>query len=176
MHEVAAKELGKNPVLHDLIIGMLKGKASSSPPLKVKAAEARQLIGITHFMITKFQECSSEHAILRRNCLEALQACYDEVGNWNDASAPKLADNGRRFVLLYVQLRESMTDPSRYKLTPKFHLWLHMTERETNPRSTWNYFDESEIGRAAILAEGVNVPTLSVGLMENYRLFEFKKS
>ena len=125
-------------------------------------------------MIANFQECSSDHAVLRRHCLEALLRCYAEVDHWTDASPDTLALNGRQFVLLYVQLRESMTDPARYKLTPKFHLWLHLTDRGTNPRSTWNYWDESEIGRAAILAEGVNVPTLSVGLMEKYRVFEFQ--
>lgn len=77
--------------------------------------------------------------------------------------------------VLYVQLRTAFENPSRYKLTPIYHMCLNMIERGLIPRGTWNYVDESQIGRAALLADTVIVPTLSTTTLDTYRVFDVKR-
>ena len=155
---------------------MLKKQATAAPRLSVKAAEARYLLPIVHFLMTQWLPCETAHELLRLQSCDALMRVYKEVDNWTTDSPAVVSESGRRFVLLYVQLRESMTTPERYKLTPKFHLFLHLVMDGANPRDTWNYWDESEIGHAAQLAETLNVPTLATKLLGKYRTFEFKRS
>ena len=126
-------------------------------------------------MPKNFLSRQSNYEILRFDCCEALYQCCVELDHWTIESPPKLADHGRRFVALYVELSKASKNPKLYKLTPKFHLFIHLVEKSVCPRDSWNYWDESEIGRAADMSETVNVPTLSTHLLAKYRVMDFKR-
>ena len=173
MIEAAARELNIEPPIWHFTIGMLRASASSNVNLKVKAAEARQLLPICRFILAHWCPLDNPHNILRLHCVEALCRCYAEVDTWAPDSGERLGKCGRQFVALYCELRRSATDDWRWKLSPKFHLFIHLCEKGENPRDTWNYWDESEIGKCADIAETVHPSRLAVGIIAKYRAFEF---
>ena len=102
---------------------------------------------------------TDERAQLRFNCIDRLCDCYEELRNWQSdgSSARKLAIAARAHLLLYKQLHQTRIHEKDWKLAPKHHLFVHCAEnRVTNPATEWNYSDEDEIGKAVLIAEGVN--------------------
>jgi len=100
-----------------------------------------------------------------------------EPKTWNaELSPPILAKKGRLFCLAYSELsaesiRSGDTYGTFWRIYPKFHLFLHVAEDSVdNPRCSWSYNDENEIGEAVDLAEMLHPLTMPKTLMERYRL------
>ena len=131
------------------------------------------MLYVTHLILDKWMPRDDLYKVLRFQCVEALVNCYKQVDVWTQESAPVLAQYGRQFVMLYVELHDMVDDPQRWVLKPKLHHFIHLCEKTTSPRDTWAYWDESCIGEGANLAETVNPQNLATTLIERYRIFEF---
>ena len=59
-----------------------------------------------------------------------------------------------------------------YQVVPKHHLFMHLIEHGDNPKESWAYLDESEIGHATNMAERLHTRTLNRELMDRYRLLD----
>ena len=92
------------------------------------------------------------------------------------------AAHGRRSLMLYAELSMQELNGRSWqtsgffvwRLYPKMHLLLHCLEDQVsvagNPRESWCYVDESEIGAAVGVAESVHPSTLHRAVMEKHRL------
>ena len=135
--------------------------------MKLKAAEGRRYIPILAKMILHFFGTDGRWGLIY-NCINQLAICYDIMDNWSLATARDFASHGRKYLLLCKVLRDSSTDPLVWKIFPKHHLALHCFETITNPRTLWNYGDESEIGKAVSIAKKANGRELHRMLIQRY--------
>ena len=109
----------------------------------------------------------SVHAANRFHCVEALHECYQEMEQWDPRTSPgRLGVLARRHLLLWATLQDIANDPLLWCFYPKHHMWLHCAEQcgAINPRSEWNYSDESEIGAATLAANKKVMCTQAVSL------------
>jgi hypothetical protein len=176
MVKLASKSMGVSVPIWDLTMGMISAKASHWPVLKLKAGEARYMLPVCFHMASNFFPTASAYELLRLNMLQHLKKCYELLDAF-DADA--MGFHGRAFHMLYNQLNRGalVSDPRsvRWRLYPKFHLMIHLCESGENPRDSWNYADESEIGVGATVAEDCHPNTMHRSLIKNYRVFEFRK-
>ena len=126
---------------------------SDWPKLKAKAGECRHLIDCCVALCREYDDGSS-WSQRRRGCIEALKGFYDVLyteGRFlSEAAKKNIVKHGKNFFILYTQLAEDSAKsqpPIRaWKLTPKFHLLLHLVEIQSmelgNPRYYWTYMDE----------------------------------
>ena len=177
MIALIAKDLEVEPPLFDLTIGMVTAGASEAPKLKVKAGEARHLVPIVKDIVLKFFDTTSAHGRMRMDCVNALHLCYQEVNDWADESSTTLGRFGRQFCLMYSQLHLEAVRANpwsfKWRLYPKFHLFIHICEAGYNPRETWNYWDESTIGDCAKVCEGCHPAYLAVSPILKHRMIEY---
>jgi hypothetical protein len=123
------------------------------PKLKAKAGECRHLVNCCVALCREYDDGSS-WSQRRRGCIEALKGFYDilysEGRFLSEAAKTNIVKHGKNFMILYTQMSEhcaKMNPPIRaWKLTPKFHLYLHLVEIQAltlgNPRYYWTYLDE----------------------------------
>ena len=176
MIKVASKAKDTEPPIWDLTMGMIASSASEYPVMKLKAGEARYMVPICFYMAAIFFPASSDYELLRLNMFQQLVRCYELLDNFD---GEKMGFHARAFGMLYNQLnRGALADNPqsvRWRLYPKFHLMQHLCETNENPRHSWNYMEESAIGEAAITAEACDPAHMHRSLIQNYRLFEFRK-
>ena len=147
---------------------------SGKPKASLKAAQGRYFLKVLHHMLGNLVDRTTDHAKLRYNCVSALVEVYKEMEHdaWkNDGSSNlRVADCGRRHLLLYAELSGLSRDSRKWRLYPKHHLMDHVAGRcVVNPRLEWNYLDEAEIGVAAVLASVSNQSTIETELLQRYR-------
>ena len=170
--KVVAHELQMPAPINDLTIGMLRLRGGP-PRLKVKAAEARDLLKICLKMLQMFFPPNSEHDQTRFRCVETLYWFYMELDAWDPATSPdRIASLARRHCLLYAQLSFEQAPGSKtWRIFPKHHLFVHLAELATNnPRDDWAYADEAAIGVASTLAESVHPTHLQRMLVVRWRV------
>ena len=164
---------GKPPI-NDLTMGMVCAGPSHPPILKVKAGEARYLLPIVRRMMLDFFEGQSPHARLRAHMINALQKCYDLL---DDYCAESMAVHGRKFHMFYNQLNlEAVSEnkfSQRWRIYPKFHLFIHLCEQGYNPKDTWNYSDESAIGDCARTTQLCHSRFSSTTIIQKHRVFKY---
>ena len=173
MIAAAAKELGVECPLWDLTRGMIRVSAGAAPRLRVKAAEARYMLPITRHILAHYFPTQSDHESLRLHTVEAMLRMYQEVDSWGPGSSERLGRSCREFMTLYHRLRSTATSEVLWTFYPKFHLLVHVCESGENPRSTWNYADEREIGLAAKTAENMHPGTLGTVLIAKHRVAKY---
>ena len=147
---------------------------SGKPKASLKAAQGRYFLKVLHHMLGNLVDRATDHAKLRYNCVSALVEVYKEMEHdvWkNDGSSNlRVADCGRRHLLLYAELSGLSRDSRKWRLYPKHHLMDHVAGRcVVNPRLEWSYLDEAEIGVAAVLASVSNQSTIETELLQRYR-------
>ena len=167
-----ARELGTQMPITDLTIGMFR-QPGKSPKMKLKAAEGRNFLILLRKVLVECFPAQTQHETTRLACIDNLCNCYHELKTWNydGTSTRALARYGKRFLLLYMELRNTSDDERFWKLVPKFHMFAHLAaEADMNPRDSWNYEMESMIGDAASIASRCNVAHLQTALMKRYTL------
>ena len=168
--ETIARRLGIEKPLHSLTVTMIRPTATGQPTFKGKAAVNRHFLPILLEMLHKCFPLDTEHQQARCHCVAAIWEAYREMEMevWDPRTSPsKLGDCARRCLILWAALKDACPEPAMWCFYPKHHMWLHCAEMcTTNPRLEWNYADESEIGRAVLLAAKCNVLKLPVSLME----------
>ena len=100
-----------------------------------------------------------------------------EPDNWKPVISKQfIVAQYHRFYHLYLEVNRYMRENvcrfgTRYHLTPKFHLLIHIFEDAAgNPRDEWCYTDESEIGACAEMAGNLHANSLQRTLLERYRV------
>ena len=130
------------------------------PKLKAKAAATRHLAHFALELVEREDDslpvAASEevklHSRRRRAVCQLLVRFYELLrrhGRFFTASAKtEIAENARNLLTIYTQLAQESLDKQErmWKLTPKFHLFLHLCEIQCvtwgNPRWYWTYADE----------------------------------
>ncbi len=92
-----------------------------------------------------------------------MDACYASLSSQTPFNAEELANNSRRFALLYVSLEEHYgPDVKDFRVKPKLHQFQEMCEMgHSNPSQSWTYRDEDFGGYGAATARrkgGVYTP------------------
>ena len=166
-----ATHLGVEKPFTTLVVTMLRPSTSKKPRMRLKAAEGRNLLPIVTRMLQTFSLAANEREQLRLHCCQALCRCYLELKTWGEGSSRRLEVAARQHLILYTQLGNLGGPGSLFwHLYPKHHLFVHVTQSETNPALLWNYSDEDEIGRAAKQAQRCNPKWLHTALTNRYRL------
>ena len=138
---------------------MIRVSMSKAPRPKLKAAEGRRFLVALRHMLVHFFPRDNVYEQTRFSCIDALHECYQELDRWDDSLSPgRLAKHGRSFVLLGRLTGEDREATGiRWRLYPKLHLFGHLVSESTsNPKDSWNYTMESEIGCATELAARCN--------------------
>ena len=131
---------------------------SSSPPTQ-RCRRTIFLVAL-HRMLRVCFPTDTVYSRTRLACIEHLYLCYEELKHWVDGgiSSARLSRFGKTFLILYSDLgRQAGGDRAAsncmWRTYPKFHLFAHLcSEAQSNPRDTWNYSIESEIGDATAVA------------------------
>ena len=176
MITLMAHELSLEKPFSCLTLGMIRGKETGDKPkMKLKATEGRRCLPILVRMLKHFFPMVTLQQQKRYYCALNLSLCYDELNNWSDNDSPhRLAKLGRRHLQLYRELSDMATNPGLWHLYPKHHMALHTMQTNTNPKSMWNYGDESEIGVACDIGATCNIRELHRQLLLRYcETFEF---
>ena len=171
MIKAMSHEIGVKPPFHSLTIGMIRAGAGKPPKLKLKAAEGRHLLPVLRAVLTNCFDMSSEHAILRYHCVDALNSCYEEFKDWkgNGESSRRLGQFARRHVVLRCELRSQAESERVWCMFPKHHIFIHAAENSrVNPVVEWCYGDESEIGDAVKVASSMHPLHVHRELIERY--------
>ena len=183
MTKAAAKAKGfARAPINKLTLEMFKGKKNCK--MKTKAAEGRELLKCVVFILKEFLPAQTPHDELRLNCVSALLEMYDYLELWliGRSTGKIAAAHGRRSLMLYCELLMAELNGKHWqysgwlvwRLYPNMHLLLHCLEDQVsvagNPRESWCYVDESEIGAAVNVAESVHPSTLHRAVMEKHRL------
>ena len=81
---------------------------------------------------------------------------------------------GRRFLNFFAEMARIHADDVLFKWFPKFHLFQHLVEFQLghmgNPKLAWCYTDESNIGKAADIAEACHPSTVHRLVLQKARL------
>ena len=108
-----------------------------------------------------------------------MRDIYEELKVWQvGPSTYRLGALARRHLALYSVLREARTHRDMWEFRPKHHMMLHCCECcVSNPKESWNYRDESEIGTCACQAKHTNQAATETALIPRYRVtFQFEGS
>lgn len=173
MVRTMSKGLGVDPPISDLTVGMFRsGGAKKAPKMRLKAAEGRRFLVVLREILRKCFDVSDPHSSTRFSCMENVFQCYSEMDNWIDGgvSSARLERFGRRHLLLYTQLRqEAGDDNTMWRVYPKHHLFAHLVaEATSNPKGSWNYAMESQIGDATAVARRCSKQHMHRSLLERY--------
>lgn len=136
--------------LDNLTEKMIRKKGTSSPKLRAKAAEARNLIAFAKYISEQLlSDVGVEGAV--KQMARHLDACY---GCLSEATynAQVLKTNCRKFCLLWTAV-ETQSVGTLWRFKPKFHIWQELCEEsDCRPSTCWTYRDEDFGGSVAKLA------------------------
>ena len=138
--------------INDLTVTMFRNQ-SKAPKLKLKAAHGRHFLPVLREMLRSFFPIDTDHSKLRYQCVHNLYMCYYEMDHWVDGgpSTERIEKFSRQHLILYGELSKNALSDLLWRLYPKHHLFCHIGADATdNPKSSWNYALEGEIGDAAI--------------------------
>ena len=134
-------------------------QSKNGPRLRAKGAETRHLIGFGFELATKMYE-SSGKSNLRYGQLVALMdnlvSFYSTFGK-TPYNVELAAASAKNVCLIYSWFRKQASDDKVWRLKPKFHLFLHLAEAQTellgDPALFWSYQDEDYMGFLSLLAK-----------------------
>ena len=85
----------------------VQGETTKPAKMKLKACENREFLFIIRGLLTNVFKPEDDYARTRLQCVQSLCACYEELDNWGPGSSERLADAGRRHLLLYSHLSKT---------------------------------------------------------------------
>lgn len=134
--------------LDGLTVLMLRKKASKSPKLRAKAAEARCLVPFAaQLAAQKLGDPTDSVQVTIKSAADHLAKCYECLHQ--DLFEPeKMKYHSIQFLLLYKAL-EDQFGPKLWKIKPKFHLFAESCTSGSNPSASWVYRDEDFGGTLA---------------------------
>ena len=117
----------------------------------------------------------SQHQMFRLACATALASFYALLEQcprrMDEDELAELSKAGREICAFYAAI-SAQHAPALWKLTPKFHLLLHLVDiqapRWGNPRYFWCYQDEDLVGHVVEVARSCHPATVeSVALYKH---------
>ena len=150
-------------------------KQGEYPKLRAKAAATRHLAPYVKDLITEF--CTDDiHEKRMKRLIELLCQFYEILNSesmfLSDRSRELLPQIGQRAAELYTLLSKHFLKAGHgrlFKITPKLHLWEHLTEDQMisvlNARYFWTYADEDLVGAFVEIAESVHAKTMSISCL-----------
>ena len=130
---------------------------------------------VLHKLLQTSFPLDGTYAATRFSCIQNLFLCYEEMDHWVDGglSKARLARFGKRHLLLYCEMHSLQGEYNSlmWSLCPKHHLFAHLvSEADSNPKLSWNYCMESEIGNACPLAASCSKQHLHKVLLRRHAL------
>ncbi len=125
-------------------------------------------------------DSGTEHDKFRLACATSLASFYgalEACPRHIDAECQReLAKLGRQICSFYAALN-GKHGPKAWKLTPKFHLLLHLVEiqipRWGNPRFFWCYADEDLVGQVVEVAGSCHPSTMAELALYKHGLLQY---
>ena len=161
------------------------------PKLKGKAAATRHLSRYALHLVQEFGQMESlddfvrVHDELALGVAQLLVRFYEIIDSQSqfmvDAIKVELLVLGKQLASMYCKLASMCFDANLrlWKLSPKLHLWLHLTEEQAveygNPRFWWCYSDEDLVGILIDVAEGLHPSTMHPVLLTKWLLFVYNE-
>ena len=137
--------------LDNLTLTMIRKTPTAPPKLRSKAAETRCLIPFAVELGEEFLSADVPFEATAKQCCIELNKCYSFLSRSNFNGA-LLQEASMKFCLLYKALGQFQADESKWRLKPKFHLWLECCAEQSCPSAAWTYRDEDFGGSVAKLA------------------------
>ncbi len=142
-------------------------QSGKAPKFRGKAAVTRHIVPFVVSLCTKYNK-GTQHDQFRLACATALASFYGALEacprRMSMECKCELAKFGREICSFYAAL-SAHNAPKTWKLTPKFHLLLHLVEihvpRWGNPRFFWCYADEDLIGQIVEVAGACHPSTMA---------------
>ena len=167
----------KDVPVNKLTFPMLLSKATKCK-LKVKATEARRLLPCTLHLIQNIFPPKSDRSRMRLECVSKMRRRFELMDDWSPDSGVEFVMVGRQFLALHsLMCQESREHPSNMHAVwseyPKHHLMDHLLDDVSsrgNPKESWSYSEESEIGLCAELAGALHPRTVKTMLLQRHRL------
>lgn len=164
------KTEGVENKLPTLTVLMIRKKASSSPKLRAKAAEARGLITFAKQICDEFLADDNVFEYTIKMAATELWQCYSFLSKnlWNHQS---MLLPGRKFLLLCKSL-ENETDHT-WKIKPKHHSFLDLLLQNSCPSDSWTYRDEDFGGflahLGAVKGGSHNPYSIGMSVLQSFR-------
>lgn len=167
--------------INALTMGMIRANDATAK-LKVKAAEARNLLPVFLHILQSYIGIRTERDRLRFRCAEHLYDVYKHMEAFSAESPRRLREAATLHLHTYALLAAEACNQAAaarkpwhlWKIVPKHHLFDHCisrVEKTGNPRESWCYADESEMYKAKKIAEsGLHVNKLTCIVMIKYSL------
>ena len=156
------------------------------PKLKAKAAATRHMAKFALHLVQQFGQLESlddfvkAHDQLALGVAQTLVEFYDILMSQSQFMAAGVRDSlpekGNLLAQMYAKLSKLCFDADQrlWKLSPKLHRWLHLTEDQAvefgNPRFWWTYGDEDLIGQLIEMADDLHPATLPGVLLTKWLL------
>ena len=131
--------------LHDLTVTMIKPKKGSIS-LTGSAAQIRALVPYGVELVDSWEDLSLERAAAK-TCMHHLSTCYSFLSSNVRQEEGDLLTNALAFQRNLQGL--FLTNPKRWQIRPKLHLFLELAAQGGQPSASWNYREESFGGSAS---------------------------
>ena len=137
----------------DVLLPSLFMQGAKGFKLRCSGAKARALVPFAAELAGELlsSEEPAENAL--RLAATHLRALHDTLSESCIFQTDLAREHGRKFALLYVSLHDFYhgRDDRQFRIKPKLHLFMHITQDGSRPARHWNYRDEDWGGSVARL-------------------------
>ena len=130
---------GTQDMLHELTTTMVKPKKGSIE-LSGSGAQVRALVPYGLQLVNSWVELDVERTAAK-TCMFHLSKCYDFLSQDVDETDGSFLTHALGFQRNLQGLH--LTNPKRWQIRPKLHLFLELAKEGGHPSSSWNYREES---------------------------------
>ena len=126
--------------LYDLTVHMIKPKKGSIE-LAGSGAQVKALVPFGLELVNSWEEPDMEQ-VAAKTCMQHLAACYTSLRTVEPREGRgELLHNALAFQRNLQGLH--LTNPKRWQIRPKLHLFLELAAEGDRPSASWNYREES---------------------------------
>ena len=172
------KRMNPPTKVNGVTVMMIKQK-DKGPKFRGKGAETRHLVPFSlelSQMMAAAEGGTSSFYNQIVDCSKALLEFYGTYG-FQPYDAKRAASSARQFCILYASISETQNDKRFWKISPKFHMFTHLSEHHTeesgDPSRFWAYKDEDFVGLISTYAQtrgGKRIETTTPkNVMSSYR-------
>ena len=125
--------------LNELKVTMIKPKKG---PVEMtgSGAEIRALVPFALELVNSWEDLNSER-FAAKQCMQHLAACYNCLSPQEGRDSREMLDQALGFHRNLQVLH--LSNPKRWQMRPKVHLFLELAAEGGTPSASWNYREES---------------------------------
>lgn len=137
----------------DVLLPSLFMQKKKGFKLRCSAAKARALVPFAAELATELLSPEEPEEDALRLAATHLKDLYATLSAECIFQTDLAQEHSRKFALLYVSLHDfyHARDDRRFRIKPKLHLFMHITQDGSRPARHWNYRDEDWGGSVARL-------------------------